>query len=302
MMSVPNEATVILVVDDSPETLAMLNEALVSEGFSVLVALSGAQALSICNRIVPDLVLMDAVMSGMDGFESHRKLRENNRMAHVPVIFMTGLDSGEVATASLESGAVDYVQKPIRISELCARIRRHLLNAKQINESGNILDSRGLSTMVVDETCRVLWCTSGAAELLGMAGIGKIEMATVLPSMLSKWIQHARQRDTLSVGKNIMVRFEERQGHSCILNITRKNGENEAADLLGKQFGLTERESEVLYWVSQGKTNKELAIILGISARTVNKHLESIFQKLMVDNRTSAASMAIEELHHYGFG
>lgn len=154
MMSVPNEATVILVVDDSPETLAMLNEALVSEGFSVLVALSGAQALSICNRIVPDLVLMDAVMSGMDGFESHRKLRENNRMAHVPVIFMTGLDSGEVATASLESGAVDYVQKPIRISELCARIRRHLLNAKQINESGNILDSRGLSTMVVDEACQ----------------------------------------------------------------------------------------------------------------------------------------------------
>lgn len=299
-MSDRNESAVILVVDDSPDTLVMLNEALSSEGFSVLVALSGAQAISICNRITPDLVLMDAVMPGMDGFESHRRLRENSKMQNVPVIFMTGLDSGEVATASLDSGAVDYMQKPIRITELCARIKKHILRARQIYESGNILDSRGLSTMVVKGDGTVLWSTDGATKLLETAGIGKIEMATVLPALLSDWIKNARKRDSLSVGKGISLKLEESDGNSYILNITKKNDENEAAGLLSRRFGLTEREGEVLYWISQGKTNKELAIILGISARTVNKHLESIFLKLMVDNRTSAASLAIEELHNYG--
>ncbi len=299
-MSDRNETAVILVVDDSPDALAMLNEALSSEGFSVLVALGGAQAISICNRITPDLVLMDAVMPGMDGFEGHQRLRENSKMQNVPVIFMTGLDSGEVATASLESGAVDYIQKPIRIAELCARIRKHILRARQINESGNILDSRGLSTMVVNGDGTVLWCTDGATKLLETAGIGKIEMATVLPSMLSDWIKNARKRDSLSVGTGISLKLEKSEGNSYILNITKKNDENEAAGLLSRRFNLTEREGEVLYWISHGKTNKELASILGISARTVNKHLESIFLKLMVDNRTSAASLAIEELHNYG--
>ncbi len=299
-MSDRNETAVILVVDDSPDALAMLNEALSSEGFSVLVALGGAQAISICSRITPDLVLMDAVMPGMDGFESYQRLRENSKMQNVPVIFMTGLDSGEVATASLESGAVDYIQKPIRITELCARIKKHILRARQINESGNILDSRGLSTMVVNGDGTVLWCTDGATKLLETAGIGKIEMATVLPSLLSDWIKNARKRDSLSVSTGISLRLEESEGNSYILNITKKNNENEAAGLLSRRFNLTEREGEVLYWISQGKTNKELAIILGISARTVNKHLESIFLKLMVDNRTSAASLAIEELHNYG--
>ena len=102
---------VILIVDDMADTLAMLNDALDHEGFSVLVALGGNQALSICKRIVPDLILMDAIMPGMSGFECCKALRADPRLSHIPVVFMTGLDSNDTVMKSFESGAIDYIQK-----------------------------------------------------------------------------------------------------------------------------------------------------------------------------------------------
>ncbi len=169
-MNDENEDEIVLVVDDSPDTVSMLNDALDNEGFSVLVALSGMQAVSICKKIKPDLILLDAVMPEMDGFETCKTLKQNPDLESVPVIFMTGLDSEN---------------KP------------------------------------------------------------KID----------------------------------------------------GPKLLCQNFSLTAREGEVLYWVSQGKSNKDLAMILGISPRTVNKHLESIFEKLLVENRTSAANMALKVIN-----
>jgi len=79
---------IVLVVDDSPETLGFLTDALERFGATVLVATEGAQALDIAERITPDIVLMDAVMPGMDGFETTRRMKRNAALAHVPVIFM----------------------------------------------------------------------------------------------------------------------------------------------------------------------------------------------------------------------
>ena len=70
----------ILIVDDDPDSVCMLNEALDTEGFSVLVALSGTQALSILSRITPDLILLDAVMPSMDGFETCKRIKDNDDM------------------------------------------------------------------------------------------------------------------------------------------------------------------------------------------------------------------------------
>lgn len=121
---------VALVVDDSPETLRLLTDALDGAGMTVMVALDGAAAIRIIDQITPDIVLLDAVMPGIDGFETCRRLKRDAGLANVPVIFMTGLAETEHIVRGLEAGGVDYVTKPIVIEEMLARIRVHLGNAR----------------------------------------------------------------------------------------------------------------------------------------------------------------------------
>ena len=86
-----NQTDIVLVVDDSPDALSLINDALETEGLDVLVALEGKQALTIAKRIRPDVILLDAVMPVMDGFETCKQLKANTELADIPVIFMTGL-------------------------------------------------------------------------------------------------------------------------------------------------------------------------------------------------------------------
>src|SRR4051812_30374628 len=113
MTSLPPARDIVLVVDDSPDTLSLLTEALEHSGVMVLVATSGAQALSVVGRITPDGILMDGLMPGMDGFEATRRLKALGAVAHVPVIFMTGLTETQHIVQGLEAGGVDYLTKPI---------------------------------------------------------------------------------------------------------------------------------------------------------------------------------------------
>src|SRR5437879_10934720 len=89
LMRAREAGDIVLVVDDSPDTLRMLTDALEEAGMTVLVALEGAQALAIVGKITPDVILMDAVMPSIDGFETTRRLKRNKTLAHVPVICMT---------------------------------------------------------------------------------------------------------------------------------------------------------------------------------------------------------------------
>ena len=118
----------ILIVDDSPDSLGMLNDVLSNAGMTVLVALGGKQALNICEQITPDIILLDAVMPEIDGFEVCKKIKE--KKASIPIIFMTGLTSTEDIVRGLETGAVDYVTKPINNDEMLARVRVHVHNAR----------------------------------------------------------------------------------------------------------------------------------------------------------------------------
>ena len=116
---------VALVVDDSPDTLGFINETLDAAGISVLLALDGQQALTIAEKVQPDIILLDAVMPNMDGFETCRRLKANSALADIPVIFMTGLSDTEDVVRGLQSGGVDYLSKPVDPDELVARLRVH---------------------------------------------------------------------------------------------------------------------------------------------------------------------------------
>src|SRR5580692_8524038 len=148
---------IVLVVDDSPDTLRMLTDALEEAGMTVLVALEGAQALAITGKITPDVILLDAVMPSIDGFETTRRLKRNKTLAHVPVIFMTGLTETQDIVKGLEAGGVDYVTKPIVPDELLARIRVHLANARLANSARAALDVSGRYLLATNTSGGVLW-------------------------------------------------------------------------------------------------------------------------------------------------
>ena len=289
---------VVLVVDDTPESLSFLTDTLESEGITVLVATSGENCLALLDEITPDLVLMDAVMPGLDGFETCRRLKREKLLSHVPVIFMTGLTETEHVVRGLQAGGVDYVPKPIVVGELLARIRVHLANARMAHASRTALDATGRYLVSTDASGRLLWSTPRAEQLLHElmpAGQGFTpEFAAKLASLRGD-----QQTQVLALGgRRFEFSFVSSTGPDEYLYRLREVADPEAVQLaqtlqLQQALALTAREAEVLLWISRGKANRDISEILSISPRTVNKHLEQVFEKLGVENRASAAARAV---------
>ena len=158
---------VVLIVDDVPDNLSVLHDALDESGYTVLIATSGEAALQTAATAVPDIVLLDAMMPGMDGFEVARRLKALPLTAHIPIVFMTGLTETEYLVAALESGGVDYVTKPIKPKEVLARMQVHLRGARERRQTRNALDAFGYATITVRASDGALmWQTPLARELL----------------------------------------------------------------------------------------------------------------------------------------
>jgi DNA-binding response OmpR family regulator len=304
-MRARDASEIVLVVDDSPDTLRMLTDALEEAGMTVLVALEGSQALAIVNKITPDVILMDAVMPSMDGFEACRALKHNKMLAHVPVIFMTGLTETQDIVKGLEAGGVDYVTKPIVPDELLARIRVHLANARLANSARAALDASGRYLLATNAAGGVLWCTPQTAKLLGLAFVDFHGEGYMLPSDVQEWLQRRTRSEmasdlvalssTTSAIKLQLSYVGQIAPDEILLRLLEGEFENDNL-VLKRKLQLTQRESEVLMWIARGKSNRDIAEILSLSPRTVNKHLEQIYSKLGVENRASAAALAVRML------
>ncbi|RTM09893.1 MAG: response regulator transcription factor [Bradyrhizobiaceae bacterium] len=294
----PKKRDVALVVDDSPETLRLLTDALDGAGMTVMVALDGAAAMRIVDQITPDIVLLDAVMPGIDGFETCRRLKRDAGLANVPVIFMTGLAETEHIVRGLEAGGVDYVTKPIVIEEMLARIRVHLGNARLAQSARTALDVSGRFLFAVNRQGNVLWATPQAQKLMSDHQGAQADDFVLSPSLL-QWLEQARVKGSAksqgaSLPENPQLRLYymgETAPNEFLLRLSRESGTALPPEFTS-ELGLTTREGEVLAWLSKGKTNRDIAQILGLSPRTVDKHLEQIYAKLGVENRTAAAAIA----------
>lgn len=122
----PKKDLVILIVDDSPVSIKLLETMLRKEGYAVVTAKDGPTGKRLAMEVMPDLVLLDIMMPGEDGFEVMKGLKKNARCATVPIIFLTGRDDMEAKLAGFELGAVDYITKPFHAPEVLARVRLHL--------------------------------------------------------------------------------------------------------------------------------------------------------------------------------
>ncbi len=296
----------VLVVDDTPETLSLLTDTLDHAGFTVLIATDGHAALELIEFVTPDLVLMDALMPGISGFETCKRLKRDKLLSHLPVIFMTGLSETEHVIEGLAAGGVDYVTKPIVLQELLARIRVHLSNARLAHDSHAALDASGRFLFATDHAGRVLWCTPKARELLILKGTSR-SADVRLPAATVAQLLRLRRADArtstscrFEVGNRALeCSFLSPLGSDELMfRLTETGAASAETDraTLQREFALTSREAEVLLWVSRGKANRDIGEILNISPRTVNKHLEQVFVKLGVENRAAAAAAAVRTI------
>jgi DNA-binding response OmpR family regulator/DNA-binding CsgD family transcriptional regulator len=290
----------VLVVDDTPETLSLLTDTLDQAGFTVLIATDGETALDLVDQVTPDLVLMDARMPGISGFETCKRLKRDKLLSDMPVIFMTGLSETEHVVEGLACGGVDYVTKPIVLEELLARIRVHLGNARLAYETRAALDASGRFLLATDRAGRVLWCTPKARQLLSATTL----TATLPASLIEQLLRMRRGEPTGPArclvdiaGRRLECSFLSPLGPDELLfRLAETTNTDSEQAILQRAFALTSREAEVLLWVSRGKPNRDIGEILNISPRTVNKHLEQIFVKLGVENRAAAAAAAVRTL------
>ena len=306
MITESKKRDVALIVDDSPETLRLLTDALDGAGMTVMVALDGAAAMRIVDQITPDIVLLDAVMPGLDGFETCKRLKRDAGLDHVPIIFMTGLAETEHIVRGLEAGGVDYVTKPIAVEEMLARIRVHLANARLTQSARAALDVSGRYLLAVNGVGKIMWATPQAQKLLSDALSAESDDDVVLPDPIPQWLDQARKgkagskaaiMTALPGDEQLRLQYMGRLGsNEFLLRLAKDSGADAPAEF-SSELGLTTREGEVLSWLSKGKTNRDIAQILGLSPRTVDKHLEQIYSKLGVENRTAAAAIAVNAKH-----
>ncbi|MES2415512.1 MAG: response regulator transcription factor [Pseudomonadota bacterium] len=320
---------VVLVVDDVPDNLSVLHDALDESGYTVLVATSGEAALQRARQALPDIILLDAMMPGMDGFEVAKRLKAMPETAHIPIVFMTGLTETEYLVAALEAGGVDYVTKPIKPKEVMARMGVHLQGARrarqearQAGQARNALDAFGYASITVrmggEGEGKLIWQTPLARDLL-MRYYGTSAPQTPGPVLgwLRRHLQDAERqveppRLTVEQGpRRLTFRLHQQTGDGEVGNsgqpissdwliVMREVSEDAIVEAMSLSFKLTAREAEVLYWVVKGKINRDIGDILGASAGTVKKHLERVYAKLGVETRTAAAGMAmnrIRQLH-----
>jgi diguanylate cyclase (GGDEF)-like protein/PAS domain S-box-containing protein len=166
----------ILIVDDAPDNLGMLRTMMLRQGYQTFVATSGDRALDIAQRVKPDLILLDIVMPGIDGLETCRRLKAHPATTRIPVIFMSARGETEDIVAGFDTGAADYIAKPLRLEEVCARVRAQLrlhssseTQTEQADRLRLIVDSMDQGLLIVERCGRVQYANPACDRYLGYA-------------------------------------------------------------------------------------------------------------------------------------
>jgi DNA-binding response OmpR family regulator/DNA-binding CsgD family transcriptional regulator len=299
----------ILIVDDTPANLSLLVDALQAAGYRPLVANGGEVALARLAQTRPDLILLDMRMPSLGGMETNERIQAHPEWREIPVIFMTAVEEPEQKVAAFAAGAVDYVTKPFNTEEVLARIRTHLRLKALQNELALELAWRAetertlqasleQAVLVAARDGRVQFCTQRAARLLERYYPLAAGAAERLPATLAELVRAGRSTRvsvTSDPGElEVRVVVDAASDAPAMLLFEERRAPGDYAPL--RTLGLSEREAEVLYWISHGKSNPEIGVIIGAAAGTVKKHAENIFAKLGVEGRSSAMLIALDVL------
>lgn len=285
----------VMIVDDTPANLALLSDALEEQGYRVLVATDGYSALEQLRYIAPDVILLDGMMPGLDGFETCRRIKLDQRTRAIPILFMTALGDMDNLLRGFNEGALDYIVKPFRNEEVLARVGAHVAHSRTMARASQALSEVGLAALALNSAGNVTWISEAANALLSDL---TSDAGGVPPALIDLALGCIRGGSvdggaTKFVFGQLSIRISACRFDAEYLLLLQKTAGDWNLANLRQELGLTAREAEVLMWISRGKTNRDIGLILENSPRTVNKHLEHIFEKLGVATRSAAVSVAL---------
>jgi DNA-binding response OmpR family regulator/DNA-binding CsgD family transcriptional regulator len=287
----------ILIVDDLPANVGVLVDVLSGAGLRAVVAESGESALEQLTWAKPDLILLDVQMPGLDGFETCRRIKANAATAETPVLFMTALTDVVDKVKGFAAGAVDYIAKPLHPEEVLARVNAHLrlrelqLEAEQrADELDREVQRRILAERELSRAFdRAVIVATPTGAMLFVSDRARVILRKYFPGTDSVRLPVALRDGEVPEALDVR-RTPGEIGE--LIYLKEKAPPPSPAQLA--QLGLTPRETEILFWVAQGKTNGEIGTILGAATTTVKKHVENLLPKLGVETRLAAALLAAE--------
>jgi two-component system, cell cycle response regulator len=224
----------ILIVDDAPENLAVLRKLMVEQGYQTFVATSGERALKIARRVHPDLILLDVVMPGMDGLETCRQLKSHAATQRIPVIFMSAKTDTDDVVAGFDIGAVDYIGKPLRMAEVCARVRTQLqirsnseTQEEQAERLRTIVNNMAEGLLIIEADGRIQFTNPACDKYLGyqeneLAGraISELLNPLVAQEYLEYFARYAASPEMAHSHGTREVIIRHRNGSSVCMDLT----------------------------------------------------------------------------------
>jgi DNA-binding response OmpR family regulator/DNA-binding CsgD family transcriptional regulator len=332
---VDTPAGVILAIDDHVSNLRIIFDYLNIHGYKTIIATSGEDGIRTARLARPDLILLDVMMSGVDGYETCRQLKADEATQDIPVIFMTVLDEVEHKVRAFEAGGVDYITKPLRAEEMLARVKTHLTLRHLQNrlESHNEQLEALVAARTTDLRAEVEQRKKSEQDkdkLLVVAG-QQSEQLQLMTTLLLESYQQKRQRLSQTLDEQIKAQLGvvdrnlemicsiladinpplpgqaglaagyARDSLSMVKAIITEVN-RVTSDLLGAlpeeseaEVSLTSREWQVLQMLADGKSVTSIAAMLKISPPTVYGHRRSLMAKLGVDNLADMLRAAIEQ-------
>ena len=296
----------ILVVDDNPENLRILVQLLTDAGYKVHAASKGAMALGAVERSLPDLILLDIKMSGMDGYEVCRRLKTGGQTSEIPVIFISALNDPEDKVKGFGLGCADYITKPFQFEEVLARVRTHLgfyKLKKQLNEKirllhHEIIERQRVEAMLQEKHDQMEQNVAQRTAELREKSRHLEEVNQALKAMLDhRDLEKRAIEDNMAVNlkKYVNPYLEqmrkttgEEENRTCLKIIETNLNELVVPirnSISSKYIDLTPTEIKVADLIRQDKGSKEIAEHLNLSISTVSNFRHNIRKKLGLNNK-----------------
>lgn len=274
---------VVMVVDDTPENLRLMQAILTTEHYGVTLAADGPTALKMAKASPPDLILLDVMMPGMDGYEVCRQLKADEATQHIPIIFVTALHDSEAETRGFAVGGEDFVTKPINVPVVKARVRSHLALYRQRRSLESmfrdVIEFAPDAFILADPEGRIVQINARAEQLFGYPRADLLGLSVevlIPPDLRSLHVEHRqdfiRAPHGLRMGTAIQCLRQDGAEFPADINISPLKT-NRGNLLMAVVRDVTERQKAELELSDSRRNLREMAAKSEVARETERKHI-----------------------------